>query len=82
MKSAPSNLSICKIFQENKNAKFWEKKNADSGISGLEFESNIVIFEIRTLNFVPLTLQNLAEKEKCLNLGPTMSYLAICGQEI
>ena len=58
------------------------EKNADLGIFGLDFESNIVIFEIRALNFVPLTLQNLAEKEKCLNLGPTMSYLAIFGQEI
>ena len=58
------------------------EKNADLGITGLEFESNIVIFEIPTLNFVPLTLQNLAEKEKCLYLGPTMSSLAICGQEI
>ena len=47
------------------------------GIFGLEFENNIVIFEISTLEFVQL--QNFAEKQKCLNLGPKMPYLGILG---
>ena len=42
----------------------------DLGIFGLEFENNIVIFEISTFEFV--YLQNLAEKQKCLNLGTKM----------
>ena len=37
-------------------------KMADLGIFGLEFENNIVIFEISTLEFV--YLQNLALKQK------------------
>ena len=40
----------------------------DLGIFRLEFEDNIVIFEISTLEFV--SLQNFAEKQKCLNSGP------------
>ena len=38
------------------------------GIFGLGFENNIVIFEISTVQFG--YLQSLAEKQKCLNLGP------------
>ena len=34
----------------------------------LEFENNIVIFEISTFEFVQL--QNFVQKQKCLNLGP------------
>ena len=44
----------------------------DSGIFGLEFENNIVIFEISTLEFV--SLQNFAKKQECLNLGVKMPY--------
>ena len=51
----------------------------DLGILGLEFENNIVIFEISTLEFVQL--QNFAEKQKCLNLGPKMPYLGIFDQK-
>ena len=40
----------------------------DFAIFRLEFEDNIVIFEISTLEFV--SLQNFAEKRKCLNSGP------------
>ena len=36
------------------------------GIFGLEFEKNIVIFEISTLEFV--ALQNFVKKQKFLNL--------------
>ena len=52
---------------------------ADLGIFGLEFENNIVIFEINTLKFVQL--QNFAEKQKCLNLGPDMPYLGSFDQK-
>ena len=45
------------------------------GIFGLEFENNIVIFEINTLEFVKLL--NPVKKWKCLTLGPKMPYLGI-----
>ena len=48
------------------------------GIFDLEFEKNIVIFEISTLEFIKL--QNCAEK-KCLNLGSKMPYLGFFGLE-
>ena len=51
----------------------------DLSTFGLEFENNIVIFEISTLKFV--FLQNLTEKQKCLNLGPKMPDLGILGME-
>ena len=51
----------------------------DLGILGLEFEKNIVIFEISTLKFVKL--QNFAKKQKRLNLRPKMPYLGIFSQE-
>ena len=38
------------------------------GIFGLEFENNVVIFEISALEFV--LLQNFEKNQKCLNLGP------------
>ena len=47
------------------------------GVFGLEFENNIVMFEISTLEFV--LLQNFDKKLKCLNLGPKMPYLGVCG---
>ena len=55
------------------------RKMPDLGNFGLEFENNIVIFEINTLEFV--YCQNLAEKQKCLNLGPKRLYLGIFGQK-
>ena len=41
------------------------------------FKRTIVIFEISTLKVV--YLQNFAEKQKCLNLGPKMPHLGIFG---
>ena len=49
------------------------------GILGLEFENNIVIFEISTLEFV--YLQNFVRKRKCLNLGQKKPYFGTFGQE-
>ena len=49
----------------------------DLGIFGLEFENNIVIFEISTLKFVKL--QNFAKNKKCLNLGPKCLILVFLG---
>ena len=49
------------------------------GIFGLEFENNIVIFEISTLDFA--LLETIAEKQKCVNSRPKMVYLAIFGQQ-
>ena len=47
--------------------------------SGNNFKNTIVIFEISTLKFV--FLQNLTEKQKCLNLGPKMPDLGILGMK-
>ena len=44
-----------------------------------EFENNIVIFEISTVEFV--CLQNFAKKQKCLNLGSKMPYLGTFDQK-
>ena len=49
------------------------------GISGLEVKNNIVMFEISTLKYAKL--QNFMKKQKCLNLGPKMSYLSTFEQE-
>ena len=51
----------------------------DLGVFGLEFENNIALFEISTLEFV--YLQNFTKKHKCLNLGPKMSDLYTLGLE-
>ena len=50
----------------------------DLEIFGLEFENNIVIFEISTLEFVQLP--NIMEKQQCLNLEPNMPDLGIFDQ--
>ena len=47
------------------------------GIFGLEFENNIEIIEISTLEFV--ITQIFAKKQKCLNLKPKIPYLGIFG---
>ena len=47
------------------------------GIFGLEFQKTIVVFEVSSLEFV--SLLNLVEKWKFLNLGPKMPYLGIFG---
>ena len=49
------------------------------GIFGLEFENNIVMFEISTLEF--FQLQNFVKKQKLLNLEPKMPYLGAFGQD-
>ena len=54
-------------------------KNSWFEYFGLEFENNIVIFEISTLEFV--WLQNFAKKQKCLNLEPKMPYLGVFDQK-
>ena len=46
---------------------------------GLEFENNIVIFEIITLKFA--YLQNFTKKQKCLNSVPKMPVFGIFGLE-
>ena len=50
------------------------------GIFRLEFENNIVIFEISTLEFAQV--QNFVKKKQnCLILGPKMPYLGVFGLE-
>ena len=46
-------------------------------VFGLEFEKNIVIFELSVLGFV--LLQSLVQKYKSLNLRPKTSDLSIFG---
>ena len=50
------------------------------GIFELEFEKDIVIFEISTFQFV--WGQNLLKKQTCLNVRMKMPYLGIFGQEL
>ena len=52
----------------------------DLGIFELEFENNIVKFEISTLKL--FCLQNFTKKYKCLNFGPKMPDLGIFDLEI
>ena len=54
-------------------------ENSWFGISELEFENNIVIYEISTLKFVQL--HNFMKKWIFLNLGPEIPYLGIFGLE-
>ena len=72
----PQICQTAKFLEKMKMSKFGTK-NALFGIFWLEFENNILIFEISTLNFIKL--QNFLEKWKCLNLGPKMPYLGIFG---
>ena len=74
LKSTPSNLSNCKILVKTKMSKFGTK-NALFGYFWLEFEKNIVIFEISSPEFVKL--QNFVKKWKCLNVGQKMPCLGI-----
>ena len=48
-------------------------------ISPLEFEKNIVLFEISILEFV--LLQSLVRNQKPLNFGPKIPHLSIFGLE-
>ena len=57
-----------------------EPKIPDLAIFGLEFENNILIFEISTLEFA--LLQNFEEKRKCLNVGRKMLYLGTFDQKM
>ena len=52
LKSAFSNLSDCKNFAKKQKCLNLGTKMCNSGIFGLEFLKNIVIFEISTLEFV------------------------------
>ena len=56
-----------------------EPRMPDFDIFGLEFEINVVIFEISTLKLV--LFQNFVKKQKCLNLGPKMPDLCIFDQK-
>ena len=46
----------------------------------MEFENNILILEISTLEFT--LLQTFRKKQKCINLGPNAPYLGIFGLEL
>ena len=79
LKSVPSNLSYCKVWCKTKKSLNLGPKILYLYIFGLEFENNIVIFEISALKFV--SVQILVQKEKSLNLGSTMPYLGILNLE-
>ena len=63
-----------KFHGKTKMPKFGPKM-FDLCIFGLEFENNMVIFEISILEFT--LLQDFAEKQKYLNLLPKTPYLGI-----
>ena len=65
MKSAPSNLSICKISRKNKNVYFWDKKCLIRVYLGWNF--------IKLLSY----LKSAPSKEKCLHLGQKVLYSGI-----
>ena len=58
----------------------FDPKMPHEGISGLEFEKNIVKFGISILEFV--LLQSLVQKQKSLNLRSKMSDLGIFGLKV
>ena len=72
-KSAPWNLSNCKILEQE--YLYLGPEIPDLVILKLEFENKIGIFEISTLEFV--YIQNLAKKQRCLNFRPKMPYLGV-----
>ena len=45
------------------------------GVLGLEFQKNIFIFEMNSLDSA--SMQKFVEQRKCLNLGPKLTYLGI-----
>ena len=49
-------------------------------IFGLEFENIVVMIHINVLDIA--LLQSLMQKQKCLHLGPKMSYFGIFGLEL
>ena len=63
-----------KIMKKTKMPKFGTK-NASFGYFALEFENNIVIFEISNPNLSNCKISR--KKQKCLNLWPRMTYLGI-----
>lgn len=67
LKSAPSKFSNCKILPENKKCLNFGPNTLYLSIFRLQFENNIVIFEISTLQFV--YFENFVKKWKCLNFG-------------
>ena len=81
LKSAPSNLSTCKILLKKK------KKCLKLGpkcliqvFLGQNFKKAFVIFEVNTLKFVQNQNFGKKIKQKWLNLRPKMSYLDFLGQ--
>ena len=79
LKSAPLKFSNCEILPENKKCLNFGPNTLYLSIFRLQFENNIVIFEISTLQFV--YFENFVEKWKCLNLRPTTPFLGIFGLE-
>ena len=76
LKTAPSNLSECKILQKKKKKSLiLGLKMSYLGFSRLDFKKAIGKFEISILEFI--WIQNFAKKQKCLNLAPKMLYLGI-----
>ena len=85
----PLNFCNFRTFPEKKLPKFgtklalldnFEKKISYLGKIGLEFQKNIVIFEISTLKFD--YWQNFAKRPKCLNLRQKISVFRIFGLEV
>ena len=79
LKSAPLNLSKCKIPCKTKNFEL-ETKNGLMDTFAPEFEKTTVIFKIGTFEFVKM--RKFRIKFKKINLGPKLSYLGNFGLKI
>ena len=79
MKSAPSNLSKCKASCKTKKFEFGTKNDLLWYFQA-RFEKYIIIYEIKTFEFVKV--QSFMKKNKKINLGPKMLYLGIFTLEL
>ena len=79
MKSAPSNLSNCRILWLKKNASSCNQKIRYLGMFGVDLWKAIVIFEMTTLKFVKL--QYLTIKTKILGFKINNLLLGIFEQD-
>ena len=68
-------LSILQNFAKKQLCLNLAPKMLHLGIFGIVFKKNIVIFEISTLEFSNNKISQ--GKQKCLNIGPKMSYFIL-----
>ena len=77
LKSAPSNLSNCKIWRKQKCLNLGNKNALFGSFWARILKKTIVMFEISTFEVV----QNFVTKQNCQKLGLKMPYLGIFDQK-